>query len=142
MNKILTRTFNATVFVLFISFSSCSNSNHKYIVELIQNMTLEEKIGQMTQVDYRYLKDKSDIAKYFLGSILSGGGATPPTNQPSSWVDLYNGFQKEALKTRLKIPLIYGIDAVHGHNNVFGATMFPHNIGLGCANDKLSLIHI
>ena len=125
MNKILTRTFNATVFVLFISLFSCSNSNHKYVAELIRNMTLEEKIGQMTQVDYRYLKDKSDIAKYFLGSILSGGGSTPPTNQPSSWVDLYNGFQKEALKTRLKIPLIYGIDAVHGHNNVFGATMFP-----------------
>ena len=133
MNKILNRTFNTTVFVLFISLFSCSNSDHKYITELIKEMTLEEKIGQMTQVDYRYLKDKSDITKYFLGSILSGGGSTPPTNQPSSWVDLYNGFQKEALKTRLKIPLIYGIDAVHGHNNVFGATMFPHNIGLGCA---------
>jgi len=137
MNKILNRTFNTTVSVLFISLFSCSNSDHKYIAELIKEMTLEEKIGQMTQVDYRYLKDKSDITKYFLGSILSGGGSTPPTNQPSSWVDLYNGFQKEALKTRLKIPLIYGIDAVHGHNNVFGATMFPHNIGLGCANDKL-----
>ena len=137
MNKILNRTFNTTVSVLFISLFSCSNSDHKYITELIKEMTLEEKIGQMTQVDYRYLKDKSDITKYFLGSILSGGGSTPPTNQPSSWVDLYNGFQKEALKTRLKIPLIYGIDAVHGHNNVFGATMFPHNIGLGCANDKL-----
>lgn len=137
MNKILNRTFNTTAFVLFISLFSCSNSDHKYISELIKDMTLEEKIGQMTQVDYRYLKDKSDITKYFLGSILSGGGSTPPTNQPSSWVDLYNGFQKEALKTRLKIPLIYGIDAVHGHNNVFGATMFPHNIGLGCANDKL-----
>ena len=137
MNKILNTTFKTTVFVLFISLFSCSNSDHKYISELIKEMTLEEKIGQMTQVDYRYLKDKSDITKYFLGSILSGGGSTPPTNQPSSWVDLYNGFQKEALKTRLKIPLIYGIDAVHGHNNVFGATMFPHNIGLGCANDKL-----
>ena len=137
MNKILNRTFNTTVFILFISLFSCSKSEHKYITELIKEMTLEEKIGQMTQVDYRYLKDKSDITKYFLGSILSGGGSTPPTNQPSSWVDLYNGFQKEALKTRLKIPLIYGIDAVHGHNNVFGATMFPHNIGLGCANDKL-----
>ena len=137
MNKILNRTFNTTAFVLFILLFSCSNSDHKYISELIKEMTLEEKIGQMTQVDYRYLKDKSDITKYFLGSILSGGGSTPPTNQPSSWVDLYNGFQKEALKTRLKIPLIYGIDAVHGHNNVFGATMFPHNIGLGCANDKL-----
>ena len=123
--------------LLSISFISCSNNDDEFISELIKNMTLEEKIGQMTQVDYRYLKDKSDIEKYFLGSILSGGGSTPPTNQPSSWVDLYNGFQKEALKTRLKIPLIYGIDAVHGHNNVFGATMFPHNIGLGCANDKL-----
>ena len=137
MNKILNRTFNTTVLVSFISSFSCSNSDHKYITELIKDMTLEEKVGQMTQVDYRYLKNKSDITKYFLGSILSGGGSTPPTNQPSSWVDLYNGFQKEALKTRLKIPLIYGIDAVHGHNNVFGATMFPHNIGLGCANDKL-----
>ena len=72
MNKILTRTFNTTVFVLFISLFSCSNSDHKYISELIRKMTLEEKIGQMTQVDYRYLKDKSDITKYFLGSILSG----------------------------------------------------------------------
>ena len=137
MNKNLNRIFNTTVLVLFISLFSCANSDHKYINELVGKMTLEEKIGQMTQVDYRYLKDKSDITKYFLGSILSGGGSTPPTNQPSSWVDLYNGFQKEALKTRLRIPLIYGIDAVHGHNNVFGATMFPHNIGLGCANDKL-----
>ena len=99
-------------------------------------MTLEEKIGQMTQVDYRYLQNVTDINKYFLGSILSGGGATPPTNQPSSWVDLYNEFQEQALNTRLKIPLIYGIDAVHGHNNVVGATIFPHNIGLGCANDE------
>ena len=74
--------------------------------------------------------------EYFLGSILSGGGATPPKNQPSSWVDLYNSFQRQALNTRLKIPLIYGIDAVHGHNNVVGATIFPHNIGLGCANDS------
>ena len=90
----------------------------------------------MTQVDYRYLQNVTDINKYFLGSILSGGGATPPTNQPSSWVDLYNEFQEQALNTRLKIPLIYGIDAVHGHNNVVGATIFPHNIGLGCANDE------
>ena len=114
---------------------SCSSIDGE-VSELVSSMTLEEKIGQMTQVDYRYLADKSDIKKYFLGSILSGGGSTPPTNQPSSWVDLYNGFQEEALKTRLKIPLIYGIDAVHGHNNVLGATMFPHNIGLGCMNDK------
>jgi beta-glucosidase len=113
---------------------SCSTNND--VSGLISSMTLEEKIGQMTQVDYRYLQDVTDINKYFLGSILSGGGSTPPTNQPSSWVDLYNRFQEQALKTRLKIPLIYGIDAVHGHNNVVGATIFPHNIGLGCANDE------
>jgi len=121
--------------ILLIHIISCSSIDGE-VSELVSSMTIEEKIGQMTQVDYRYLADKSDIKKYFLGSILSGGGSTPPTNQPSSWVDLYNGFQKEALKTRLKIPLIYGIDAVHGHNNVLGATMFPHNIGLGCMNDK------
>ena len=122
-----------TIFLFHII--SCTSIDGE-VSELVSSMTLEEKIGQMTQVDYRYLADKSDIKKYFLGSILSGGGSTPPTNQPSSWVDLYNGFQEEALKTRLKIPLIYGIDAVHGHNNVLGATMFPHNIGLGCMNDK------
>ena len=113
---------------------SCSSGNE--IDRLVRSMTLDEKIGQMTQVDYRYLQDITDIKKYFLGSILSGGGATPPKNQPSSWVDLYNSFQRQALNTRLKIPLIYGIDAVHGHNNVVGATIFPHNIGLGCANDS------
>ena len=123
--------------LICITLMNCSNKDEGFINELIGKMSLEEKIGQMTQVDYRYLQNKSDITKYFIGSILSGGGATPPTNQPSSWVDLYNDFQQQALKTRLKIPLIYGIDAVHGHNNVLGATMFPHNIGLGCANDKL-----
>ena len=120
--------------VSLIYIVSCSSGNE--IDRLVRSMTLDEKIGQMTQVDYRYLQDITDIKKYFLGSILSGGGSTPPTNQPSSWVDLYNSFQRQALNTRLKIPLIYGIDAVHGHNNVVGATIFPHNIGLGCANDS------
>ena len=120
--------------VSLIYIVSCSSGNE--IDRLVRSMTLDEKIGQMTQVDYRYLQDITDIKKYFLGSILSGGGATPPKNQPSSWVDLYNSFQRQALNTRLKIPLIYGIDAVHGHNNVVGATIFPHNIGLGCANDS------
>ena len=131
----LNRLFSKSLaLIVFIHLVSCSTNND--ISGLVSSMTLEEKIGQMTQVDYRYLQDKKDINKYFLGSILSGGGSTPPTNQPSSWVDLYNGFQEQALSTRLKIPLIYGIDAVHGHNNVVGATIFPHNIGLGCVNDE------
>ena len=137
MNLIFKKTIKNVMILSYIALINCSNSDKDFINELIEQMSLEEKIGQMTQVDYRYLQNKSDITKYFIGSILSGGGATPPTNQPSSWVDLYNSFQEQALKTRLKIPLIYGIDAVHGHNNVLGATMFPHNIGLGCANDKL-----
>ena len=131
----LNRIFSKSITLLVaIHLVSCSANND--VSGLISSMTLEEKIGQMTQVDYRYLQNVTDINKYFLGSILSGGGATPPTNQPSSWVDLYNKFQEQALNTRLKIPLIYGIDAVHGHNNVVGATIFPHNIGLGCANDE------
>ena len=132
LNNKLTKTI---ISIFLFQIISCSSIDGE-VSKLVSSMTLEEKIGQMTQVDYRYLADKSDIKKYFLGSILSGGGSTPPTNQPSSWVELYNGFQQEALKTRLKIPLIYGIDAVHGHNNVLGATMFPHNIGLGCMDDK------
>ena len=132
LNNKLTKTITS---IFLFQIISCSTIDGE-VKKLVLSMTLEEKIGQMTQVDYRYLADKADIGKYFLGSILSGGGSTPPTNQPSSWVDLYNSFQGEALKTRLKIPLIYGIDAVHGHNNVLGATMFPHNIGLGCTNDK------
>jgi|TARA_B110000240_G_scaffold126629_1_gene140950 beta-glucosidase len=103
---------------------------------LVAEMTLDEKIGQMTQVDHRYLEQKSDIKTYFLGSLLSGGGSAPDTNNPRSWVRMYNEYQDFALDTRLAIPLIYGIDAVHGHNNVYGATIFPHNIGLGCSNDE------
>jgi beta-glucosidase len=102
---------------------------------LVAQMTLDEKIGQMTQTDYRALKDHSDIQKYFLGSVLSGGGSGPPQADAQSWVTACNEVESWALKTRLKIPLIYGIDAVHGHNNVDGAVIFPHNIGLGATRD-------
>lgn len=68
------------------------------------------------------------------GSLLSGGGSTPhPQASPSDWVNMVNDFQKGSLSTRLGIPMIYGIDAVHGHNNVYNATIFPHNVGLGAA---------
>ena len=79
-----------------------------------------------------------DIEKYFLGSFLSGGGSGPADKTKytlQGWADMVDGYQKHALKTRLGIPLIYGVDAVHGHNNIPGATVFPHNIGLGCADD-------
>lgn len=99
-------------------------------------MTLEEKIGQMIQADQEFLKDPADIETYFLGSLLSGGGSDPKAgNSLEAWTDLYDGYQKHALKTRLGIPLLYGIDAVHGNNNVLGAVVFPHNIGLGAARN-------
>ncbi|MGD0384167.1 MAG: glycoside hydrolase family 3 N-terminal domain-containing protein [Thermoguttaceae bacterium] len=105
------------------------------IDSLLRTMTLDEKIGQMTQVDLSALKDKSDIQKYFIGSVLSGGDSDPPDNSPQTWAKTYDELQAWALKTRLKIPLIYGIDAVHGHNNVLGAVIFPHNIGLGATRN-------
>jgi len=102
---------------------------------LLQQMTLDEKIGQMTQVDRAYLKSTEDIKTYYLGSLLSGGGSAPEDNSPQGWADMYDDYQSIALQTRLKIPLIYGIDAVHGHNNVKGAVIFPHNIGMGCTRN-------
>ena len=105
------------------------------VLNLLSYMTLEEKIGQMTQVDRQFLDGDKNIGTYFLGSLLSGGGSTPAKNFPKSWAEMYDGYQKIALSTRLGIPIIYGIDAVHGHNNVVGATIFPHHIGLGCTNN-------
>jgi beta-glucosidase len=106
--------------------------------EIVAKMTLAEKIGQMTQAEQQALKDASDIETLFIGSVLSGGDSDPKTNSLQDWTDMYDQIQSHALKTRLKIPLLYGVDAVHGHNNVLGAVIFPHNIGLGATrNAKL-----
>jgi beta-glucosidase len=98
-------------------------------------MTLEEKIGQMTQVDLKAIHDRADIARYALGSVLSGGDSDPDDITPQGWARTQDDLQSWALKSRLKIPLLYGIDAVHGHNNVDGAVIFPHNIGMGATRD-------
>ncbi|MBP8606061.1 MAG: glycoside hydrolase family 3 C-terminal domain-containing protein [Phycisphaerae bacterium] len=104
--------------------------------QLLAKMTLDEKIGQMTQADHEFIKDPADVEKYFLGSVLNGGSSDPAEgNSPKAWADMYDRYQQHALKTRLGIPLLYGVDAVHGHNNVIGAVIFPHNIGLGCTRD-------
>ncbi|KAF3785516.1 Beta-glucosidase [Nymphaea thermarum] len=104
--------------------------NHR-INDLMRRMTLEEKIGQMTQID-RVVATPEIVKKYFIGSLLSGGGSAPlPQATPKDWIDMVNSFQKGAMSTRLQIPMIYGVDAVHGHNNVYDATLFPHNVGLG-----------
>ena len=102
---------------------------------LLGTMTLDEKVGQMTQAEQHQLEDEGDVETYFLGSILSGGNSDPGTNSLQDWTDLYDRLQSRALKTRLRIPILYGVDAVHGHNNVLGAVVFPHNIGLGATRD-------
>jgi beta-glucosidase len=106
------------------------------VKDLLSKMTLEEKIGQMTQAEHGGLRDITDIETYYLGSVLSGGNSDPENgNGLAEWTDLYDNYQKHALKTRLGIPLLYGVDALHGHNNVLSAVIFPHNIGLGCTRD-------
>jgi beta-glucosidase len=105
------------------------------VADLLSRMTLDEKIGQMTQADRQFLLRESDIRDLFLGSLLSGGGSAPAVNTPAGWADMYDRYQAQARGTRLRIPLLYGIDAVHGHNNVNGAVIFPHNIGLGCTRN-------
>eukprot|EP00268_Persea_americana_P027652 TRINITY_DN26982_c0_g3_i1.p1 TRINITY_DN26982_c0_g3~~TRINITY_DN26982_c0_g3_i1.p1 ORF type:complete len:634 (+),score=113.54 TRINITY_DN26982_c0_g3_i1:208-2109(+) len=105
------------------------------VKDLTSRMTLEEKIGQMTQIE-RSVASAEIMKKYFIGSVLSGGGSVPaPKASPQTWVKMANDFQKGSLSTRLGIPMIYGIDAVHGHNNVYNATIFPHNVGLGATRD-------
>src|SRR5690242_14620577 len=104
--------------------------------DLLSRMTLAEKIGQMTQAERASVDaDTSTITKDNLGSVLSGGGSVPTPNTPTAWADMVDQYQRAASATRLHIPMIYGIDTVHGDGNMYGATVFPHNIGLGASRD-------
>ncbi len=108
---------------------------NRRVADLLKRMTLDEKIGQMVQADLAALKDRRDVEKYCLGSVLSGGGSDPTNNSPGAWLGVVTEVEAYALQTRLKIPLLYGVDAVHGHNNVLGAVIFPHEIGLGATGN-------
>jgi len=104
---------------------------------LLQKLTLEQKVAQMVQPDIRSVTPK-DVRTYRLGSVLNGGGAWPGNNKHAKvadWVALADEFYNASIDTAAPIPIIWGTDAVHGHNNVIGATLFPHNIGLGAAHD-------
>jgi beta-glucosidase len=109
------------------------------VEDLLARMTLDEKLGQMTLVEKDALEE-GDLARLSIGAVLSGGGGAPRVNRPGRWADMVDAFQGEATTSRLGIPVLYGVDAVHGHNNVVGATIFPHNIGLGAAGDP-QLVH-
>lgn len=130
------------IMILLISCSqkgteSINESEYNDRVEnLINKMTIDEKIGQMVQVDVLALTDENDLKNLAIGSVLSGGDSDPADISPTGWANLYDRLQSIALQSRLKIPIIYGIDAVHGNNNVYGAVIFPHNIGLGASGNE------
>ena len=106
------------------------------VQDLLSRMTLAEKIGQMTQAERANVDtDTSKITTDNLGSVLSGGGSVPTPNTPTAWADMVDRYQQAALATRLHIPILYGIDTVHGDGNMYGATVFPHDIGLGATRD-------
>ncbi len=109
------------------------------IAAIIAGMTLEQKIGQITQPEIRYITP-DDVRRYAIGSVLNGGGSWPHMDKHASvadWAQISDAFARAALASDMKVPvpLIWGTDAVHGHNNVAGATIYPHNIGLGAAHD-------
>ncbi len=104
------------------------------VKDLLARMTLTEKVGQITQIE-KYSVTPNEVTSRTIGSVLSGGGGNPVPNTPDNWARMVRSFQEAALETRLGIPLLYGVDAVHGHSNVRGAVVFPHNIGLGASRD-------
>ncbi len=106
------------------------------IQPLLARMTLDEKIGQMTEPEQDSIKDLTEIETYDFGSVLSGGSSDPKEgNTLEAWTNLYDRIQQHTSRSRLRIPLLYGVDALHGHNNVLGAVIFPHNVGLGCTRN-------
>ncbi|WP_233210829.1 MULTISPECIES: glycoside hydrolase family 3 protein [unclassified Pseudoxanthomonas] len=109
------------------------------VAEILASMTLEQKVGQMVQPEIKAISP-ADVRKYYIGSVLNGGGSWPAMNKHATvedWVKLADAYYDASMSTDAKIPVpvIWGTDAVHGHSNVYGATIFPHNIGLGAAHD-------
>ena len=115
-------------------YTDPSQPNEARVEDLLSRMTLDEKIGQMTQVEMGSIQP-ADVSTYFIGSILSGGDGNPPNNTAQAWQDMVKGFQTAAMATRLKIPMIYGIDAVHGNAHLYGATVFPQESGVAATHD-------
>ncbi|BDX07142.1 hypothetical protein MACH26_26630 [Planctobacterium marinum] len=108
-------------------------------------MSLAQKIGQMTQAD-RMTCTPDDVYQYSLGSVLSSAGSCPEDNSPAGWLAMCDSYWSASMQPRgdlPRIPIIYGVDAIHGHNNALGATLFPHNIGMGCTRnpDLIKSIH-
>ena len=107
------------------------------VESLLSRMTLPQKLGQMTQPERQHVTPE-EVRRYHIGSVLSGGGSFPGENRVEDWVRMNDEYWAASVaedEDHLPIPILYGVDAVHGHNNVRGAVLFPHNIGLGAADD-------
>jgi beta-glucosidase len=114
------------------------------IKTILGGMTLAQKVGQMTQAEIQSITP-AQVQQFAIGSVLNGGGSWPSNNKhamPADWTALADAYWQASMSTPSKIPIIWGIDAVHGNNNVFGTTLFPHNIGLGAARDTCLLRNI
>jgi len=141
--EFLSREFNVDEFAFTIPQTQTNVPPYKdpqqplavRLDDLMARMSLDEKIGQMCQASKGFLSAASDVRDYRLGSLLSGGGEGPAVNTPVAWADMIDAYQAQALSTPLQIPILYAVDAVHGHNNVYGATIFPHNIGMGATRN-------
>ena len=119
----------------------CPTGDVERVLKIMSTMTIEEKVGQVIMADLDFVKP-SDLKKYPLGGILNGGNTSPNgklRSTPQEWRALAQDFHNNSIsRGGANIPVLWGTDAVHGHSNVFGATIFPHNIGLGAtANEKL-----
>jgi len=118
-----------------LAYNNPENSLETRVTDLLERMTLEEKIGQMMLIERKSLKNDDDIALYGLGGLLSGMGSKPKQNTPEAWRTMIREYTRISRTSRLGIPIIYGVDAIHGHANLAEATIFPHAIGLGASHD-------
>jgi hypothetical protein len=120
------------------SLSACTKTPEENPIDTLEErvaaMTLEEKLGQMIQAE-RNAINSSAVNALNLGSILSGGGSHPNPNTPQGWLSMTTSFRNASLNSSSGLPVLYGVDAVHGHNNLLGAVLFPHNIALGATRD-------
>ncbi|HUI29550.1 MAG TPA: glycoside hydrolase family 3 N-terminal domain-containing protein [Candidatus Acidoferrales bacterium] len=125
-----TETFSQT-----LPYQDTTLTIQQRVDDLIGRMTLDEKVGQMVLMNYSDIATPSDIASCYIGAVLATADTGPADKTPQAWADLHDSLQAYALQTRLKIPILFGIDAVHGFGAMYGATVFPHNIGMGCTRD-------
>ena len=136
-----------SLLVLVLSNSATASTPDEVVI--LKNLTLREKIGQITQPDVRWITPE-EVRDNNIGTVLRGGGTLAGSeddqslelNRAINWAQMVETYKKAALESETKIPLLFAIDAVHGHSNVTGATLFPHNIGLGATQDSKLMMDI